>query len=60
MTSHIEVALGTYPELIDTYTRELLGQEVDELRKEKLVDKLKKIEVKFRDLNQHIYFGSIS
>ena len=57
MTSHIEVALGTYPELIDTYTRELLGQEVDELRKEKLVDKLKKIEVKFRDLNQHIYFG---
>lgn len=59
MTSHIEVALGTFPELVDIFTNELLGNEIDEARKEKLVDKLKKIEMKPANFSGHIYMPSI-
>lgn len=59
MTSHIEVALGTFPELVDIFTNELLGTEFDEIRKEKLVDKLKKIEMKLTSFSGHIYMPSI-
>lgn len=55
MTSHIEVALGTFPELVDIFTNEILGEKIDEARKDKLVAKLKKIDMPLSDFCNYVY-----
>jgi hypothetical protein len=58
MTSHIEVALGTFPELVDVFTNELLGNDINQQRKEKLISKLEKINIPWVVMTSNIYLPS--